>query len=266
MIRIVILLLALTSGGVAAWLASSASEETTVDTTVTATTPRASHEVLVAASDLARGTVVAEQHLRWQRWDGEVPPAFIDRGDLPEAMNAFDGWHTLGDFVAGEPIRRDRLSERGAGFLSSMLPEGKRAIAVRVTAESTAGGFILPNDRVDVIHTIVSSGSSGDAGKVTSRTILTNVKVMAIDQVASNGAEGAAVVGKTATLEVEPEQMAVVTAAEASGTVSLALRASTDNKDASAVVKEQGQQGIVRIVSGGRTTIVQVPSFRASGS
>lgn len=265
MIRIVILLLALTSGGVAAWLASTASEEA-VDKTVTATTPRASREVLVAASDLPRGAVVEEQHLRWQRWEGEVPPAFINRTDLPAAIDAFKGWHTLGDFVAGEPIRRDKLSERGAGFLSSMLPEGKRAIAVRVTAESTAGGFILPNDRVDLVHTVVSSGSSGEAGKVTSRTILTNVRVLAIDQVASNGAEGAAVVGKTATLEVEPEQMAVVTAAEASGTVSLALRATTDTREASAVVKEQGQQGIVRIVSGGRTTIVQVPSFRASGS
>lgn len=265
MIRIIILLLALTSGGVAAWLASTSSEEP-ADTLVTATTPAASQEVLVAASDLVRGAVVEERHLRWQRWEGDVPPAFINRADLPGAIAAFKGWHTLGDLVTGEPIRRDKLSERGAGFLSSALPEGKRAIAVRVTAESTAGGFILPNDRVDVVHTVVSSGATGEAGKVMSRTILTNVRVLAIDQVASDRAESAAVVGKTATLEVEPEQMAVVTAAEASGTVSLALRSTTDNEEASAILSEQSQQGIVRIVSGGRTTVVQVPSYRANGS
>lgn len=265
MIRIVILLLALTSGGVAAWLASTSTEDP-ADAVVTATTPAASQEVLVAASDLPRGAVVEERQLRWQRWEGDVPASFVNRADLPDAIAAFKGWHTLGDLVAGEPIRRDKLSERGAGFLSSTLLEGKRAIAVRVTAESTAGGFILPNDRVDVVHTVVSSGASGDAGKVMSRTVLTNVRVLAIDQVASDRTEGAAVVGKTATLEVEPAQMAVVAAAEASGTISLALRSTIDNEEVPTVAKEHDQQGVVRIVSGGRTTVVQVPSSRANGS
>lgn len=265
MIRIVILLLALSSGGVAAWLTATSSEEPT-DAIVTATTPTSSQEILVASSDMARGAVVEKGALRWQRWEGDVPPAFISRADLPDAPASYQGWHTLGDLVTGEPIRRDRLSERGAGFLSSSLPGGMRAIAVRVTAESTAGGFILPDDRVDVIHTVVSSGASGAAGKVMSRTLLTNVRVLAIDQVASDGAGGAAVVGKTATLEVKPEQIAIITAAEASGTVSLALRSTTDNNEISAPVREQTRQGVVRVFGGGREMVVQVPLSGSNGS
>lgn len=268
MLRIIILLFALGSGGFAAWLAMGASEEPAA-TPAAVTEPRRepSTEILVAGAEIASGTVLDESLLRWQPWTGgEVPAVFISRALRPQAPEALNGSLVRGEFVAGEPIREDKLAKPGAGFLSGQLPAGKRAIAVRVTAESTAGGFILPNDRVDLIHTIVEPDQSDGRGRVSSRAVVSNVRVLAVDQTVSEGAGGTSVVGKTATLEVEPEQIPIIAMAEASGTVSLALRAAADSTGASAIVNEKRRAGTVRFFGGGRATVLEVPSFRVDGS
>ena len=195
---------------------------------------------------------IAEQHI--------APGTKFRLGGLVEK-----GSLVRGGFVAGEPIREDRLALPGAGFLSGQLPSGKRAIAVRVTAESAAGGFILPNDRVDLIHTSVISGQSGGE-QVSSRTILSNIRVLAVDQNASGESDGEAVVAKTATLEVEPDQIPVVTAAEASGTISLALRAASDEDEPAAAVQAGKHTKKVRIFGGATSRTVEVPSFAHEGS
>ncbi|THK36106.1 Flp pilus assembly protein CpaB [Ensifer sp. MPMI2T] len=262
MIRFAILLLALAAGGAASWLALGAAEQPAVAAAQVQEAP--SQEVLVASAELKRGTVLEEGHVRWQAWKGEIPPVFISRSSRPDAIASVTGSLALGDFVAGEPIRQDKVAQRGAGFLSSMLPSGKRAIAVRVTAESTAGGFILPNDHVDVVHTVARSGS-GNEGDVVSRAILSNIRVLAVDQTVSEGADGTSVIGKTATLEADPQQIATIAAAEASGAVSLALRPLVDNHEPSVVETEGHRRGMVRVISGGRTSMIEVPS-RSSGS
>ncbi len=160
--------------------------------------------------------------------------------------------------VVGEPIRDSKLASKDSGYMAAMLPSGKRAVAVRVSAESSAGGFILPNDRVDVLHT----------GKGGTRTLLTSIRVLAIDQNAvDSGADTA--VGKTATLELEPEQAEALAGAQASGALSLALRSTADNKEApgfpsrkakkaeKAGVKRASSGGTVRIVRAGKSQIVQ---------
>ncbi|MCG5478906.1 Flp pilus assembly protein CpaB [Sinorhizobium alkalisoli] len=262
MIRVAILLIALLSGGAASWLALGVADQPPAAAVEIPQAPR--EEVLVAAAELARGAVVEEASLRWQIWEGEIPPVFISRSSRPDAIEAFKGKFTQSGFVTGEPIRDDKLADHGAGFLSSMLPSGKRAIAVRVTAESTAGGFILPNDHVDVIHTVARQDPSGGDSKIISRAILSNIRVLAVDQTVSEGADGTSVVGKTATLEVDPQQIATIAAAEASGTVSLALRAVTDNHEPPLIETDGNRRGVVRFVSGGQTSIIEVPSRAAA--
>ena len=162
-------------------------------------------------------------------------------------------------FVAGEPIRESKLARPESGFLSAILPGGKRAIAVRISADTTAGGFILPNDRVDVIQTQSQAASGNLAAETVSRTILTNVKVLAIDQTvddqktAENGEAGGetVVVGKTATLELDPVQVEQITSAEASGTLSLALRSMADT-DEKTVARDTKQSSSVRVFRFGR--------------
>lgn len=267
MIRILILLFALASGGVAAWLAMGSAEPTVVAATAAPQRDvNPAQEVLVAATDLAHGSVVDEADLRWQPWTaGDVPAVFISRAASPQAPEALKGSLVRGGFVAGEPIRDDRLAQPGSGFLSGQLPSGKRAIAVRVTAESAAGGFVLPNDRVDLIHTVVHAGQSGGE-QASSRTLLPNIRVLAVDQNASNDSDGSAVVGKTVTLEVEPRQIPVITAAQASGAISLALRAASDDDQPVTVVEEERRTRTVRIFSGNTSRVVEVPSSDHHGS
>lgn len=263
MIRFAILLFALLSGGAASWLALGVAAEPAAAVAEVPKAPR--EEVLVASSELARGATLQEANMRWQPWEGDIPPVFISRSSRPDAIATLKGMLAQTSFVAGEPMREDKLAARGSGFLSSLLPSGKRAIAVRVTAESTAGGFILPNDHVDVIHTATRPDPSGTDGKVVSRTILSNIRVLAVDQTVSQGDDGTSVIGKTATLEANPEQIATIAAAEASGTVSLALRPLADNDEPPILGAEETQRGFVRIVSGGNTSMVEVPA-RSDGT
>jgi pilus assembly protein CpaB len=224
--RVLVLGVALVAGGIAAYLALNIGPAGTPSPTVVELAPSIqSQDVLVASADIGQGQKLNEGNVRWQQWPDEaVNASYIQKQSVPDAMEKLKGSIVRSQFVAGEPIRESKLARPGSGFLAALLPQGKRAIAVRVSAQNTAGGFILPNDRVDVVQTI-SQQSSPDAASISvSRTILTNVKVLAIDQsveqnggaetVGSEAGEGeegggggssdAVVVGKTATLELDP--------------------------------------------------------------
>jgi pilus assembly protein CpaB len=176
---------------------------------------------------------------------------YIQKQTRPDAIEDLQGSVVRSQFVAGEPIREVKLARPESGFLSAILPSGMRAIAVRISAQNTAGGFILPGDRVDVVQTIAQQSGTDAPTENVSRTILTNIKVLAIDQVVDEQEGEANVVGKTATLELDPAQVELITAAEASGTLSLALRSIADTNEMVSS-QEQKQSGTVRIFRGGR--------------
>jgi pilus assembly protein CpaB len=126
---------------------------------------------------------------------------------------------------------------------------------VRVSAQNTAGGFILPNDRVDVIQTVSQQTTPDTPAETVSRTILTNVKVLAIDQTVEEQDGEAVVVGKTATLELDPAQAELITAAETSGTLSLSLR-SVEDTDEVATAREERRSSTVKVIRSGRSQSV----------
>jgi pilus assembly protein CpaB len=114
--------------------------------------------------------------------------------------------------------------------MAAILPTGMRAISTEISPETGAGGFILPNDRVDVIlskrEKNPDRASSGDV--VNSEIILSNIRVLAIDQTVEEKNGQKVVVGKTATLELKPDQSEGLARARQSGTLSLALRSLAD--------------------------------------
>jgi pilus assembly protein CpaB len=228
MLRIAILIAALVAGAAAAWMALALRGEPAVATTVMPPTP----VVLVASADLGLGEKLTKENMRWQSWpESALTPAYIKRSARPDALEALAGSIVRSRMMSGDPIRNENLVPLNAGFLSTMLPSGKRAVAVPISAQTTAGGFILPNDRVDVILTVAQGQS-----EPVSRTILSNVPVLAIDQTVDERskdenakAKASAVVGKTATLELDPSQVEILTASERAGTLSLALRSAADN-------------------------------------
>jgi pilus assembly protein CpaB len=258
--RVLVLVVALVAGGIAAYLALNLGPGAAPTPTVVELAPQIqSQDVLVAAKDIGQGERLSVENIRWQRWpEDSLNSVYIQKQTMPDAVEELDGSVVRSPFVAGEPIRNVKLARPESGFLSAILPSGKRAVAVRVSAQSTAGGFILPGDRVDIVQTISQQASPDMPAENVSRTILSNVKVMAIDQTVDEKDGEPVVVGKTATLELDPAQVEMITAAEASGTLSLSLRSTTDTDEFVSATDDR-QSGTVRIFRAGRprTTTTQ---------
>jgi pilus assembly protein CpaB len=221
--RIIVLTVAVVAGGVAAMLAGRSEKPSDVK----AETPRFDTvEVLIAKSDIARGQTLSSADLSWQAWPAAAGSNFIRKADQPNALEKISGMIVRAPFVAGEPIREIKLVDaKGAGFMAAILPAGMRAISTQISAETGAGGFILPNDRVDVILSQRGADKAGGA----SETILRNVRILAIDQTVEEKNGQKVVVGKTATLELSPGQAETLALSHQLGTLSLALRSIADS-------------------------------------
>lgn len=228
MMRALILMISLVSGMVAVLLTYPTSDDGRAEAVTVDVQPEVlMQEVLVASVAIEQGAILDTQNIRWQKWpEAAVHEGFVTRENRPDAIDDIAGTVMRGRLFPGEPVREDRLTPGNTSYMASLLPAGKRAVAVKVSAESAAGGFILPNDRVDVLLTRQREGQGG----VYSRTILRSVKILAIDQLA-DGAESDTLIGRTATLELDAEQTETITSAEASGMLSLALRSVTDPHD-----------------------------------
>jgi pilus assembly protein CpaB len=144
-------------------------------------------------------------------------------------------------FIAGEPIREQKLVKaNGSGFMAAILPTGMRGISTEISPETGAGGFILPNDHVDVLLSKREKNpDSKGADLISSEIILTNIRVLAIDQAPKEKEGSNSLVGKTATLELKPEQAETLARARQSGTVQLALRSITDVNAVASAPEEQ---------------------------
>jgi pilus assembly protein CpaB len=227
--RIVVLTIAVGAGGVAAYLASGSGPE---PAPVAPVAQLQTVDVLVAKADIPLGQSVGPDDVQWQTWPAATASnSFIRRNERPDAAMQLAGSIARQPFIAGEPIREQKLVKaNGSGFMAAILPTGMRAVSTEISPETGAGGFILPNDRVDVILSKREKNPdrAGAADLVNSEIILGNVRVLAIDQTVEEKNGQKVVVGKTATLELRPEQAEFLARARQSGTLSLALRSLAD--------------------------------------
>ncbi len=180
-------------------------------------------EVLVAASNLSPGTKLSPQLVRWQQWPkSSVDSSFLTHETVPDITKYTGKAVVRAPLVSGEPLTDTKVVQSDtASFMSATLADGMRAVSVGITVETGAGGFILPNDRVDVIRTELISDNPR---RFRASTILENVRVLSVDQTSKQDKDQKYVVGKTATLELTPDQAKMIARASASGTLSLALR------------------------------------------
>ena len=227
--RIVVLSIAIGAGGIAAYLASGsdAPRAPTAEPVVQLPTV----DVLVAKNDIPLGQTVKPEDIQWQTWPAATASStFIRRSDRPDATTQIVGSIARAPFILGEPIREQKLVKAdGSGFMAAILPAGMRAVSTEISPETGAGGFILPNDRVDVIlskHDKNPDRAGSDT--INSEIILSNIRVLAIDQAPKEKDGQNSVVGKTVTLELKPEQTETLARARQSGTLSLALRSIAD--------------------------------------
>ncbi len=277
----------------------SPSKSPTAVATAAAVPARPMAKVLVAAKDLQPGQRLTEADLAWKDWPvDEVNPAFITDGTTPlpsaeapegaapaarpegavaSVTRAAGNLATGGakaDYVgsvvrepilAGEPIIGRKIVRAGdSGYMAAYLEPGMRAMAIRVTVETAAGGFILPGDRVDVLLTRETNLSNvgtqeGERSKFASSTVMQNIKVLAIDQSTRAGDDEQAVVGATATLEVGPRDAEALALAKSEGELSLVLRSYADTGGPSGrVAPVVRQSSAVRIYRGGAPEVVVV--------
>ena len=243
MLRLAVVMIAILAGGGAGWLALQATwREPPQLETVVVEEPKV--DVLIPTVDLTRGAKLAQSHLAWASWPADrVNAGMVLASEQPDAPSTLAGRVLRSNLYAGEPIRSQHLSENAGSFLSMVLQPGMRGLGVPISDDKTAGGFVLPNDRVDVLHTVVRDVDGDGAATGTTRTILTNVRVLAIGQTTFDegtlvessvpnaeaaSSAGSTLTGSTATLEVTAEQAEILMAAAASGQLALALRASDD--------------------------------------
>lgn len=238
-------------------------------------------QVLVAKRDLAIGARLTEADIAWQAWPSDsVNAAFITNGAAaaPEGAvalakaavagqmiggdpaKALEGAIVRDPILTGEPITTRKIVRGGeGGYLSVVLTPGKRAVAVPVSADTTAGGFILPGDRVDVISTRDTPAPGVGGGRaIVGETVLRNVRVLALDQKTTADKDAKTMVAATATLEVGAGEAEALAAAKAGGPVTLALRAYTDMGAPSGGVAGPVEPAGVRINRGGQTTVMAV--------
>ncbi|HEY8275869.1 MAG TPA: Flp pilus assembly protein CpaB [Methyloceanibacter sp.] len=248
--RIIVLAIALTAALGAAWMAKrmiSGTEVREVERTVGAV------DVLVAAANINLGDSVGGEDVKWQQWPSEgVTPGLITKTAEPDAPSKLSGSIARAPFIAGEPIKEQKLIKISeGGVMAAILPAGMRAISTPIREETAAGGFILPNDRVDVILSrTVKVGNKDD--KV-SETVLRNVPVLAIGQTLEQQGDEKVATGKTATLELTPRQTEILTLAQSLGEISLSLRSLADATpgQAETTAKINDNSGTVRLLKYG---------------
>lgn len=252
--RLALILVAVIAGGVAAYLAMS--RETTPAPMVTAPVEAVAaplSQILVAKSDLAVGQRLTPDLVEWQDWpDAAMRPDYVSNAADPDAAKELTGRMVRGTFYAGEPIRQQKLATANGGLLSSILDKGMRGVSVPIAAESASGGFVLPEDRVDVVLTHTTAD-----GRQELETILRNVRVLAINanlgapdgsaQTTDASAKGFSD-NAIATLELDDTQSEVIIRASTMGKLSLTLRSNADVPTAQSV-GEQAANAAIRISS-----------------
>jgi len=229
--RIIILAVAVVSAGVAGLLALQlASGGPTIIQSDPVVEREPTINVLVAKESLPVGARLNPDIMAWAAWpEGSVVEGFITDQNRPDALDSLDGAIARMPIFNGEPIRQEKIADSSNRIMSSLLPSGKRAVATEISVATGAGGFILPNDRVDVIMVRKSETNS-----YLTETVLSNVRVLAIDQQIQENPDGSkSAVGTTATLELTPDQTKVITVAQQMAErLSLALRSVADAQEA----------------------------------
>jgi pilus assembly protein CpaB len=273
MSRILLLLVALLAGGLAAYLATRGGEAPSNPTGPTAPEiiEEARVKVLVATAPIGMGERLSSTNMVWQDWpQNAIREDYVRQDAMPEALTDMLGAVARFEMFEGDPIRQQKLIRTDQGYLSAVLDKGMRGVSISVQADAASGGFIVPNDHVDVILT------RGTADGQQAETIVSNVRVLAINtRLGELGTTGgpadpanprAEVFSDTAiaTLELDPAQAETVVNAKQMGQLSLALRSIVDF--AETTVDAIQRNAPIRVIRYGAETNVMTGTTVSSGS
>lgn len=217
-------------------------------------------EVLVAARDIQQGAALTPSDIKVATFpDNVVSEHFISVAQHPSAQADYVGAVTRRAFVQGEPIMMNSVVQPdGHGFMAAQLQPGYRAVSVEIESNTSAGGFIQPNDRVDVIVTIKEDTEAGE--QVRSDIVLEDVRVLAMGdktQTQTSGDAPETIAANVAVLELTAEDARQLALADRMGDLNLALRSvQVDTVGMTAGRNHQlnQQSGAVRVHAFGNVT------------
>jgi pilus assembly protein CpaB len=203
-----------------------------------ATTPLATLDVMVVARNVAAGTPLQNDDLRYEPWPANLAsPRLVTRQGKEDTRATYVGQIARRALSEGEPFSSEATARReNSGLMVAMLNPGMRAVSIAITNPTAVSGFITPGDPVDVIvASDLSRAIEGEHPAATEKllrysaeTILTDIRVLAIDQQYTRTPDGGVVQGKTATLEVTSKQAEILTVAGLLGTMQLVLHGKSD--------------------------------------
>lgn len=265
--RLIILSVAVVAAGLAGMLAMNLSGgKTVVEATKQIVSKEPTVNVLVSSENLPVGARLTDKSLHWMAWpEGGVVTGFITDRERPKAIEELTGAVVRLPLFNGEPIRAEKVADSSNRIMSSILPSGKRAVATEISVATGAGGFVLPNDRVDVIMV-----RKNDQGGYSTENVLNNIRVLAIDQRIEQKEDGTqSVIGTTATLELTPDQARVMAVAQQmADRLTLALRSVADVQEPDTQFADYllagGGKGEVQVIKSG--SIVKATSSTTTGS
>jgi pilus assembly protein CpaB len=245
--RIIVLGLAVVAAGGAALLARALIGGGTPKVEARVAPAMSMSEVLVAASNISPGVALTPELVKWQNWPASsVDASFITHAATPNLADALKDTVVRIPLYGGQPVSTTTLVHANAvGLMAASLQPGMRAVSLAINVDSSAGGFILPNDRVDLMLTTKTNDSPPH---VKVKTILDNVRVLAVDQTYGQDKNTKTVVGKTATLELTPSQAELISAAATTGIVSLSLRGLADNQTVAQAKPVSAVDGPVSVI------------------
>ncbi len=261
-IQLVIGAVALVAAGGAGYIMLNLNQQQPVQVVEAQKVP--SKKVLAAVKEITMGDKLTSGNIAWVEWPEKgIKKGFITQDTNKDALKDFNKTIARLTFYEGEPIREEKVVRSDSGYMSAILPAGKRAVAVRIAAVSGAGGFVLPNDYVDVVT--AETGKSSVGGRTVSasvaETLLKNIRVLAIDQVIEDQNGKKAKIGKTATLELTPSQVETLTVAQQrGGTLTLALRSVEDSGPKGETAESRAQEAenrSVRIIRYGAAVLMK---------
>jgi pilus assembly protein CpaB len=266
--RLILILVAVVAAGLAAFLVTRGGSPAPEQVVNEVVRQEAKAQVLVAKAAIGIGERLTAASLEWQDWpEGAVRPEYVTSTAMPDAPTQLTGAVVRFEFFPGEPIREAKLVRSDQGYLSAVLGQGMRGVSVGVTAVSSAGGFVVPNDHVDVVLT-----SATEMGQQ-SQVILSNVRVLAIGKRLGELGVTGTEVGQPATdsptpvvfdnatiatLELQPPQAEVLINAATRGELSLTLRSVVDFNDNT--VADAGGSQSVRLIRFGKEQSVRSTS------
>jgi pilus assembly protein CpaB len=185
-----------------------------------------STKVVVANRNLSSGDLIKEADIKLVDWNGPVPPGAV--GKPEDAINR----GVVESIYQGEPVVESRIAKPGMGAgLASMIPQGMRAVAIRVNDVVAVSGFAAAGSHVDVLIAGNPPGGNQSAGTVT-KTLLQNVEILSAGATIQKDAEGKPVSVPTVNLLLTPAQAEIMSLASNEARIQLVLRNPTDKEEA----------------------------------